>query len=172
MDTSIPTLNNEHSQTYEAVRIKTFRHANQSTSVRIIISYHATNQTGPAHAKHAMQCMTEAPEDEKNVKRSKKLLNAALSPRKSYSTYTPIIIRRSNSIPSNEPVPAQVRCRLADEKSMLQLETIQRAYDPYSIQKKPVQLLEEDPTDEEWRTSVLKYVGVRIDCGVYRMGTV
>ena len=39
--------------------------------------------------------------------------------------------------------------------------------------EKLIQLLEEDPTDEDWRTSVLKYVGgVRIDCGVCRVGIV
>ena len=84
-----------------------------------------------------MQCMTEAPEDEKNEKkRSRKLLNAALSPRESYPTYTTtIIIRPSNSIPSNEPVPAQSRSRLIDDISTLLLETTKQAYKPYSIQK-------------------------------------
>ena len=137
------------------------------------MSYHATKQTGQLMPNMPCNVEPKPPGTRRTRSDTGNLFNAALSPRKSYPIYTTIIIRPSNSIPSNEPVPAQVRCRLADEKSMLQLETIRWAHNPYSIQKRLFQLLDGRLTDREWRTSVLKYVGgVRIDCGVFRVGTV
>ena len=76
------SLNNEQSHTCGAVRMETVRHTNQSTLVRIMMSYHATNRTGLAHAKYAMQCRTEAPGDEKNEKRYRKFVQRSSFPTK------------------------------------------------------------------------------------------